>query len=1135
MATVEEKSMVPTVLVGVGGTGAEVLSRVRRLVEATYGNLRNFPIVSFLLVDTDRDYKVSDPEAAGSAFRDNERYWASVSGKTVRDIVSNMEDYPWINSWFPKELEKNIGSLEAGAGQIRACGRFAFFCNYGGIQRAFREACSRIKGKQDFMLSRHDIRVVSNSINVFMVGSLSGGTGSGMLIDMGYGVRRWLQGEGSPFVTAIMPLPDAFSGISVGDRVKANGYAALMELSYYCDHRTEYISQYSTSLGDEVRSKLPPFDFTYLISTKNGDSDFSLSQVREMIAQNIFLDLTSDFAPHKRSIRDNIKGAWANPDPGGRGYPKNFMSFGLSTIEIPISQIRMSLGSRLAQDLVGWWLNESVQLPPNTMELVRSDILKRMRLTEAEILADLSAADDRSYLSVISEWVNQSLRDEIATENLLQCTSQGVNMFGSESGKILQLVDGFLKPKVEEYRSLHVRELSPDERLHGDYLQKMYDNRNKLIQQGRKSLEQELYRILADRTQGPKFADAFIVAARRVFEDAAEKFRREQDKVWAPNETNRQRQYEAALQEINEFKDKFGISKQSKMEEYCESALSGLEGSLIATIQRKSRALGLEVIARLQEHLNVLERRYNRFTQRLIQARDYYKQRSDDQAKKADALVINGIKLFDRQELNDLYQDLIEQLGGATEGAQSLFELGLNAICSTMSEDILKQASPLWKETRTASEVMQLFDLTEIPEVKEEDLREVISDRAQETIDLAPTSSKLKRELAACDRLFKQYNDESEIVENIRIAYKKSNPLIIFDRAVLMDKTTGFTPPVNTNVAVLGGRNSSDPAAQKFLPKLEEFIGSNDAIKPLGDPERHRIIFVQETGGFSLRCIDGMKELRQSYQDWKGESIEAQRAKLRGENRDLPIPVHTQKEPPFWDFFPENPEILKLVVHARALEVLRWEENQRTKEHVIRYTRKTVIGEENVDIASTWEEAPQVLEVLACRPDREEIQTQVQQKLDAAETPEQKYALYHKLTAYLDRRAEDLAKDGGKDSPEYKREATILSDVITKCRLAPPGATDVAPVSTPATENPSPSPQPTEPSPVSSVDQSSNGAVTQPTGSEPQPGTTPAATATAATPQSGSLEELKTLAELKEKGFLTDAEFEAAKKRILGL
>ena len=1126
MAAVEEKSMVPTIIIGIGGTGAEVLSRVRRLVEETYGSLTKFPILSFLLVDTDKDYKITNPESAGTPLKDNEKHWARVSGRQVSDMVENMGNYPWIDSWFPRELERNITSLEAGAGQIRACGRFAFFCNYHDIQKKFLDAVKRTKGRENFMLDRYGIKVNTTGINVFVTGSLSGGTGSGMLIDMGYCVRKWLQSEGSPTVTAIVPMPTAFASISVGDRVLANGYAAMMELSYFSDYRTEYVSQFSSGLIDEVRSRRAPFEFTYLVGTKNGESDFKLDQIREMIAQNIFLDLTSDFAPHKRSIRDNIKGAWAQADPGGRGYPKNFMSFGLSTIEIPIAQIRATLSNRLAKDLVGWWLNEAVLLPAQMLELVRGDILKRLRLTEVELIADLSAAADRSYMAVLSEWVN-SIRNEVANDNLLQCTQQGVNVVGAEKGKILNFVDGYLKPKVDNYRADHFRELSPDERLHGDYLQRIYDNRDRIIQQGRKTLEQEFYRILEDRTQGPKFADAFIATTRQVFDDASEKFRREQDKVWAPNETNRQHQYEAALQDITEFKDKFGISKQAKMEEYCESALSGLEGSLIATIQRKARAAGLEVVARLKEHLTLLERRFNRLTQKLIQNRDFFKEQSDQQADSADALEINGIKLYDRQELNGLYQDLIEQLAGASEGSKTPYEIGMDAICSTISEDVLQQASPFWKETRAMDEVMRLFDLTEIPDVQDEDVREIIFERTKKVIEQAPEGSRMKQELAACDRIFKVFNDDAEILSNIRLAYQKSKPLILLSRSVLSGKDAGFTPAINTNVAMLGGRNTADPAAQKLLPNIQEFIGNDDDIKPLGETERHRIVFVQEMGGFSLRCIEGMRELRQSYQDWRGEFIVAKRAQQAGESRDLPIPVHLQKEPPFWDVFPEDPAIFKLVIQARALVILRQEENRTTQEQSIRYTRQTAIGAENVDISASWEEAPQVLNVLACRPDREEIQQQISQKLTRAETDPQKHALFEQLATYLEQRALELEPAGGKDTPEYKRETRIILDTIEahklKTDLADPDPDLFATVEAPPTSEPEPFTPDPEPQPESKPTAS-----TSPTlATAPQAKGPPSSNDT--------LEQLERLAQLKAQGILSDEEFQVAKKRILGL
>ncbi len=1058
MAAVEEKSMVPTVLVGIGGTGAEILSRIRRLVEETYGSLDAFPILSFLVVDTDKDYKISNPEAGGSKFKDHEKHWASVSGKQVTDMVSNMEQYPWIDRWFPRELERNITSLEAGAGQIRACGRFALFCNYHDIRDKFSGAVNRVKGRENFMLDRYGIKVSTNAINVFVTGSLSGGTGSGMLIDMGYCIRRWLEGEGSPLVTAIVPMPQAFAGIKVGDRVLANGYAAMMELSYFSDYRTEYNCQFSKNLADEVRSNRAPFDFTYLVGTKNGESDFKLDQIREMIAQNIFLDLTSDFSPHKRSIRDNIKSAWAQADPGGRGYPKNFMSFGLSTIEIPIFQIRNSLCYRLAKDIVNWWLNEQVQLPADSMELIKSDILKKMRLTDVELLADIGAAQDKSYIEEVSQWVNQ-LRQTINQENYLQCTAKGINIFGKEQGKIKDL-DQFIREEVNSYKQDHFRELSPDERLHGDYFQRIYDNRDRTITQGRKALEDELYRIIEDRNLGTKFAQTFITIVRQIFDYTKQRFSKQKEQLWEPKETERQKQYEQALEELSQIKSQYGITKQDRMEVYCDSILENLQGSLVATIQRKNRAASLVVIDRLKEDLDSLERRLNRFQQRLKQTRDEFAKQADYQAESADVLTINGIKLYDRNKMNELYQDLIEKLGSNVQGSKSRFEMGLDQICSTLSENILQQASPLWKKNRLADEYMRLFDVQYIPDVQQEDLEEIIYNNSKETVvDKTPTNAYLYTEMAACDRLFKLYNDETEIVDNIRIAYHKSKPLIMMDRAVLSGKDAGFTPSTNVNVGILGGRNTADPASQKLLPLLQQFPDIKEsAIKPLGDSERHRIVFVQETGGFSLRCIDGMKELRQSYQDWKGDSIEAKRAQLRGEPRDLPIPVHIQKEPPFWDVFPEDPKIFQLVIQARALNVLYLSENQATRENTIRYTRKTNIGLENVDIASSWEEASQILEVRACRPDREEIKRQITEQLNQADTPQQKRQLYQTLTAYLEHRSLELEKQGGKDSPEYKREAEIIKRLIDDYQLY---ATDTISI-TPETKQEQP-PQPPQP------------------------------------------------------------------------
>lgn len=1078
-----------TVIIGVGGTGIEAISRIRKDFEDKYGELNQFPLLSFLWIDTDKKEKISNPQAAGSPLKENEKCWASVTSKHAKEIILNLEQYPWINDWYPSELERNPNAVTAGAGQIRAQGRFAFFCNYRLIREKFLDACRRTKGHETQMLESHGMTVVPNSINIYVVGSFSGGTGSGMLIDLCYCLKHWLQGEATPIITTIVPMPSLFEGVDVGERIQTNAYAALMEWSYYCDYRTQYIARFSGNLTDEIRSQDAPSNFTYLVDTKNGKKDFNPEQVRQLIAKQLVEEIDSEVGFEKRTIRDNMKGSWTQADPGGRGYPKCFLGFGRSTIEIPIVSIYAYLSYRLGENLLNWWINEVIKLPPQMLELVRGDIFKQMRLTLSDLLSDLSAAQDRPYEAVISDWINQ-IRDDVTTKNLLECTQQGISVMGAEKGQILQFLPYF-KSTVDSYITEHFRELSPDERVHGDFLKKIYDNRQKLIEQAKEAISSEFYTMIEDRVRGPKFADDFLVRAKQILTDYEETFRRQQD-LLAQKETEYQEIYQNALQSINEFKDKYGMTKQAQMEEYFEESLNNLERMLKTKIQHKSRASGLIVLESLQKHLNTLEDRLNSFVQRVKFLRDRYHEQAKQQINQADAVFIDGAKLFERQEFNRLFQDLISQYAGS----QGNSDIALDKLCSTLSQAILSEASSLWKEDRKPDEIMRLLDLTAIPDLKQENFILIIDKQAHSKVINAPESSSLHQELAACDRLFKVYKDNPQIVEQLRSAIALAEPLINLSPAVFARKDIGFTPLNYKIVALTGGSKTTDPAAQKLLPLLEEFYDRED-IKPLSSIERYKVVFYQETGGFSLRCLEDLPLLRQAYLDWKGKWIVAKRAQLRGENQDPPIPVHTCKEPPFWDLFPEDPAIFKLLVQARALGVLRQQINRATQENVIYYSRNTAIGAENVSLASSWQELPQILEVKACLSDREEIQRQVSKSLDNAQTIQQKRWLFNQFTNYLEQRKLELENQGGEDSKAYQRERQILLEVIETYKLQIETVSEVLE----ATLNESQ----LKPLPVAS-----------PTSSD-----------------SKLLAQLEQLAQLREKQILSEDEFQTAKSRLL--
>ncbi|MEX6776203.1 tubulin-like doman-containing protein, partial [Limnospira fusiformis NRMCF6962] len=137
-------TIVPTLIIGVGGTGLEVISRVRRLIVESYGSLEKLPVVGFLHIDTDERPRVKKPEMAGPPLEDYEEFWAHVTFEEAKKIKENPTTYSWYHDWLPPELTVLQLVSQQGAGQIRACGRFAFFYNHQNIRNKCQQAIKRI-------------------------------------------------------------------------------------------------------------------------------------------------------------------------------------------------------------------------------------------------------------------------------------------------------------------------------------------------------------------------------------------------------------------------------------------------------------------------------------------------------------------------------------------------------------------------------------------------------------------------------------------------------------------------------------------------------------------------------------------------------------------------------------------------------------------------------------------------------------------------------------------------------------------------------------------------------------------------------------------------------------------------------
>ena len=789
----DRKTIVPTLVIGLGGTGLEVISRVRRLIQESYGDLTNFPIAGFLHIDTDREAKLSNPLMAGDPLEASEKYLSQVALAEAKKIVEHPEIYPWYHQWLPTELINNPRLLvsETGAGQIRACGRFSLFFNCDRISNACQNAKGKIcRGEHIAFMSQKYGLQVKPQLNIFVVCSIAGGTGSGMAIDLGYLLQRWFEGEQGVQITAIVSTPDGFSNINANDRVKSNGYAALMELNYYCDQNTTFSAQYGVTGGSTIESQQSPYDYIYLTGTTNEHGvNLTLDSVREAMAQNIFLDLVSDFSAYKRSIRDNIIRAAAGQNdlhPQGRSYPRNFMSFGLATIEVPVHHIHHYLAYLLASDLCKWWLNSSVFLPVEPQTLVNAR-LRKMNLLGSELRRAILQTTEHSYpyQVVIQQWLGK-LRQEITSKNLLECRADGaVKVFSRETGRILEFVDSYLRPKVEEYVQDHLREPQNDERTHGDFFKVIYDNRDRLINESIRELQERIYTVIVDRNLGLKFLQLELDLMENSFDNDIAKMEREAEKTWLVVEQAAWKEYEAILFRLHEYKDLWGLTKQSQINQECDLALKNLGQALNSLLERKSRTIAVGILRRLKEYLAELHHQLNIWQQRVSQSQAKFQELANQQVNKADALEIVGEKLFERARLKEIYQDFLTKIVGDQEAnLDNPVQRGLEVLAPQLSQEILSATTSLWQDTRQAQEVFRLLDIEKIPKIQYPDFEEIVYRHTLHYLEKAGANTKIERDTDACTRFMERFSTEAELDTRIRELFEQSQPLVRLDRNI---------------------------------------------------------------------------------------------------------------------------------------------------------------------------------------------------------------------------------------------------------------------------------------------------------------------------------------------------------------
>lgn len=377
----------PTLFIGLGTTGTNILKRLRELMSEEYG-LAGLPIFRYIAIETDGAMEVENTNQMKdyeqinlvSATTDN---FDSIKLK----LDPNDPNYSrqWAD-WLNPDLLNFALNFKAGAANIRMAGRLCLWENWDEMRETVLKTHAAIIApatikEANSILSQHcktkglpdDNATVGGNIHIYLVGSLCGGTCSGMMIDMAYFCRNLIAGKDGNEVHGIFTMHDKAIAANATAQTAvhaANCYGGLWELNYYNHPNTHY----DVTFPDNLKSNEPyknPYDDTKFVSRSSVDpnykfvdqyGNFDEDGLNLMVALHLFAETAGDTFGLKKAIGIDGKAlpGFGNLKVGKNNkktvMPRSLASFGLTAVWYPKYRIASASAALVNQRLCEKWI-----------------------------------------------------------------------------------------------------------------------------------------------------------------------------------------------------------------------------------------------------------------------------------------------------------------------------------------------------------------------------------------------------------------------------------------------------------------------------------------------------------------------------------------------------------------------------------------------------------------------------------------------------------------------------------------------------------------------------------------------------------------------------------------------------------
>jgi len=373
------QGLAPTLLVGLGTSGLRILSELEKLIYATFGKNR-LPFFRCLYVETNvsenPEKTPADSEITPVKLRSPHGLRETYENLLTRDDL----DLDWLAQGIPDQ----VPSTEQGAGGVRPAGRMLLWgeTNFGDFYQAIQNAKQEIdqavrQPDADLQeVNRRSGAELDQQARAFVVGSLVGGTGSGIFIDVGYVIQKITSNRHNLYGIFLLPKEDDNLTFGFG-----NCYGALKEFDYYCGPTKKYAMKCPNQVT--LHPGVGPYTICYLASTAYGQAqlgDMRLASLYKVVALRLFCELLGLSQLRGSELTDQASAAYTF-----------FGGFGISAVMHPKSSVTEAAACRLGQALCDRWLDRNTLRDPvgAKKQIVHGELLNKARALLDKCLEDV--------------------------------------------------------------------------------------------------------------------------------------------------------------------------------------------------------------------------------------------------------------------------------------------------------------------------------------------------------------------------------------------------------------------------------------------------------------------------------------------------------------------------------------------------------------------------------------------------------------------------------------------------------------------------------------------------------------------------------------------------------------------------